>query len=86
VPELPANILGDARLRIELSQKTLAAASEEPTFGAGARVRHPILGPGVIQDVDRGRRAYTVRFQSVETPRAISFRVQMESVAPASGR
>jgi DNA helicase-2/ATP-dependent DNA helicase PcrA len=86
VPELPANLLGDARLRIELSQKTLAAASEEPMFRAGAHVRHPILGPGEILDVDLARRAYLVRFQAVQTPRAITFRVQMEGVTPTSGQ
>jgi DNA helicase-2/ATP-dependent DNA helicase PcrA len=81
VPPLPADLLGDARLRIELSQQTLAAASEEPTFAAGASVQHPILGPGEILDVDRGRRAYLVRFRSIETPRAISFRVRMNGIA-----
>lgn len=74
-------------MRIELSQKTLATASENPRFQTGARVRlsaasHPILGPGEILEVDQGRRAYLVRFQSVETPRTVSFRVQMEDTAP----
>ena len=47
-------------------------------FDIGQRVRHEILGPGTVTDIDTDRAAYVVKFDSVETPRTLSFRVKLE--------
>ena len=40
----------------------------------GQRVMHDIMGGGMVVDIDRGRMAYVIRFDSLPTPRRINFR------------
>ena len=44
----------------------------------GTRVRHPILGEGTVTDVDTERGAHMVKFDAMDTPRAIAFKAKLE--------
>ena len=64
----------------EAYNKTLSAKSAAPDFHVGERVKHPIMGEGVIKDVDMKKNAYIVQFVELKTPRAISFRAKLEKM------
>ena len=48
-------------------------------FAVGARVRHPIMGPGTVVAVDEDKGAHVVQFDGAATPRAISFKARLEA-------
>ena len=55
-------------------QNRLTAQTQELRFVVGQRVMHDIMGGGMVVDIDRGRMAYVIRFDSLPTPRRINFR------------
>jgi DNA helicase-2/ATP-dependent DNA helicase PcrA len=71
-------LISEAREYIGSSERLLSAAPDRQAFGVGQRVRHEILGPGTVTGIDADRAAYVVKFDSVETPRTLSFRVRLE--------
>ena len=71
-------LIRDARDYICLSEKYLPERGPE-VFEPGRRVRHPIMGPGTVVDVDTVKGAHVVKFDGLETPRAISFRAKLET-------
>ena len=72
-------LVKEARDYIEASERYLPEKQAE-AFTIGQRVRHEILGPGTVVDVDTGKGAHIVRFDGIATPRAISFRAKLEAV------
>jgi len=72
------SLIREAREYIALSEKTLPEEAAKAAFAPGARVRHAIMGPGTVIDVDFGRGAHLVQFDGAATPRAISFRAKLE--------
>ena len=77
--EPPAEgLIRGAREYIALSEHTLPADSDRTVFAAGTRVRHPILGPGVVVAADEDKGAHLVQFDGAATPRAISFKAKLE--------
>jgi DNA helicase-2/ATP-dependent DNA helicase PcrA len=39
-----------------------------------------VFGPGTVTDVDKDKGAHVVKFDSMETPRRISFRAKLEKI------
>ena len=74
------SLIREAREYIALSEKTLPAEAARAAFVPGTRVRHAIMGPGTVTDVDLSRGAHIVQFDSAATPRAISFRAKLEKL------
>ena len=72
-------LIRDAREYISFSEKYLPESGPE-VFAIGQRVRHPIMGPGTVTDVDTVKGAHLVKFDGLDTPRAISFRAKLEKV------
>ena len=70
-------LLRDAFRHIEASERLLAPASEQAQFQPGDRVRHAIMGDGMIVEVDLAASAYVVQFDILPTQRRISFRVKL---------
>ena len=70
-------LLRDAFRHIEASERLLAPASEQAQFQPGDRIRHAIMGDGVIVEVDLAASAYVVQFDILPTQRRISFRVKL---------
>ena len=70
-------LIRDARDYIAANEKRLPEAEPE-TFAIGQRVRHSIMGPGTVVDIDTVKGAHIVQFDGIATPRAISFRARLE--------
>ncbi|MCR4935092.1 MAG: UvrD-helicase domain-containing protein [Oscillospiraceae bacterium] len=70
-------LLREARAFIALRSRALAEQLPQP-FPPGRRVRHAVFGSGTVLEADRDRGAHLVRFDSLPTPRAISFRAKLE--------
>ena len=71
-------LIRDARDYIAVSEKFLPEEEQKAGFEPGQRVRHGILGEGTVTEVDTERKAYLVKFDSLDTQRRISFRVKLE--------
>ncbi len=72
-------LIRGAREYIALSERTLPLEASRAAFEVGARVRHPIMGPGTVVAVDEDKGAHVVQFDGAATPRAISFKARLEA-------
>ena len=72
-------LIRGAREYIALSERTLPLEASRAAFEVGARVRHPIMGPGTVVAVDEDKGAHVVQFDGATTPRAISFKARLEA-------
>ncbi len=73
------SLLKDAQEAIDQAYSRL----EEPEpqrFADGQRVRHSVFGSGTVLHTDLEKRAYTVQFDDMPTPRSISFRARLEAL------
>lgn len=57
-----------------------SAGGKEAEFAKGDKIVHRVFGQGEIMSVDDEKKAYRIRFDSMATPREISFRVKMAKV------
>ncbi|MBR2583017.1 MAG: UvrD-helicase domain-containing protein [Oscillospiraceae bacterium] len=73
-----ADLIAEAKEYITYSEKYLPGKAEENVFAPGTRVRHAIMGEGTVEALDLEMRAYLVKFDCMETPRAISFKAKLE--------
>ena len=73
-------LIKEAEDYIELSRKYLPDSESDIVFPVGQRIRHAVFGTGTVTDVDRDRGAHVIQFDSMDTPRRISFRVKMERI------
>ena len=74
-------LLQEAGAYIQYAQSTLLQQGE--LLPPGTRVQHAMFGPGTVLEIDLERGAHLVRFDSMSTPRQISFRARL---APLSGQ
>lgn len=72
--ELNESLKAEAERYISSVQGRITANAQELRFVVGQRVMHDIMGGGMVVDIDRGRMAYVIRFDSLPTPRRINFR------------
>lgn len=70
--------LEQASAAIAFADQRIADLSTSSSFAVGDRVKHPAFGVGVVREVDRDMRAYTIEFDSLDTTRAITFRAKLE--------
>ena len=47
---------------------------------AGQRIRHVVFGEGTVMDVDNNKGAHIIKFDAIDTPRTISFKVKIEKM------
>ena len=71
--------LSCARAAYAASDKWMAGLAADARFSPGDCVLHKAFGRGVIERLDEGKRAYIVHFDSLDTPRAISFRAKLDA-------
>ena len=71
------DLIADAREYIKLSAYRLRDEKAASHFAAGARVYHAAFGVGTVLEADDETEAYTVRFDRMDTPRTIAYRVKM---------
>ena len=67
-----------ARAAYAANDQWIAGMSTDVQFRKGSRVRHAVFGEGIVEEIDMQKRAYIVRFDGLDTTRAISFRVKLE--------
>ena len=70
-------LIADAREYIGATERYLPDGEETVLFEPGDRVTHKYLGAGTVLKTDTGKSAYLVLFDSVGTPRSISFRTPL---------
>ena len=73
-------LIREARSYIAANASALPSEEGPKTFPPGARVRHPILGPGTVVEADTDKGAHIVKFDAMDTPRAIAFRAKLEEL------
>ena len=73
-------LIKETKEYIALSQKYMPKCESDIAFPVGQRVRHAVFGPGTVTDVDKDKGAHVVQFDSMETPRRISFRAKLEKI------
>ena len=66
-----------ARGYIAATERFLPEDASAPRFEVGQRVDHPVFGRGTVIEVDINRGAHIVKFDSMDTPRSISFRAKL---------
>ena len=71
------SLIEDARAYIAAAEKYLPENVNEDRLAPGTRVRHSILGEGEILECDADKAAYLIKFDGVDTPRRISFKVKL---------
>ncbi|MBO6040626.1 MAG: UvrD-helicase domain-containing protein, partial [Oscillospiraceae bacterium] len=72
-------LIREARDYIAVSERFLPEEEQKADFAVGARVRHAVLGEGTVVEIDAEKGAHIVKFDTVATPRAISFRAKLEA-------
>ncbi len=73
-------LIADAREYVRASERYLPDSTDEGRFSEGDRVSHEVLGPGTVVAVDTDKGAHLVQFDSMATPRAISFRAKLKKL------
>ncbi len=71
-------LIREAREAIATSERFLPEELAKASFAVGKRVRHAVLGAGTVIEIDTEKGAHVVRFDNMNTPRRISFRVKLE--------
>ena len=70
-------LIKDAREYAASRERFLTEGDPASVLEVGSRVSHPVLGEGEIIEVDTERGAHIVKFNGLDTPRAISFRAKL---------
>lgn len=73
------SLLEEARNYIANAARLLPEDQEKTYFTEGTRVRHFVFGEGTVQEVDTDQGAYLIAFDSLPTPRKISFKAKLET-------
>ena len=75
-------LIAETREYIRLVDSRFDGAFSGPaeTYAAGDRVVHSVFGPGTVLEPDLMKAAYLIQFDSMDTPRSISFKVKLEKV------
>ncbi len=73
-------LIRQAREYAASSEARLVPDDTKFALEIGARVRHPVFGEGTIQDIDRDKLAYVVKFDGITTKRTISFQAKLEKL------
>ena len=78
--ELDPGLKAEAQRYISSAHNRLKGLSGQQRLNVGDRVRHDIMGNGVIEDIDEERMAYVVKFDELPTTRKINFKANLKEV------
>lgn len=76
-------LIAAARDHIRLVNLRLSGGAQTASFNSGDRVVHKVFGAGTVLEPDLASAAYLIQFDSMDTPRSISFRVALKPEAEA---
>ncbi len=71
-------LIKEAREYIEVTTRFLPEDLAPAALAAGTRVRHMVFGEGTVLDADLDKAAHLIQFDTMATPRSISFRAKLE--------
>ncbi|MBQ6335791.1 MAG: UvrD-helicase domain-containing protein [Ruminococcus sp.] len=72
------SLITDAQNYIEATEKYMPENLDSIVLQSGQRVRHAVFGEGTVVDADTNKGAHLIKFDSMDTPRTISFKVKLE--------
>lgn len=72
------SLIAEARHYIELTSGLMPENRAGSAFKPGQKILHEILGAGTIIEVDEAKGFYLIRFDCMNTPRKISFKVRLK--------
>ena len=72
-----AGLIRETERAVAASLARLSPQEQAAAFAVGDRVRHAVFGDGTVLAADSDEKCYTIRFDGMETPRAIAFRVRL---------
>ena len=78
--ELDPALKAEAQRYISSAHNRLKGLSGQQRLNVGDRVRHDIMGNGVIEGIDEERMAYVVKFDELPTTRKINFNANLKEV------
>ncbi|MBR4824640.1 MAG: UvrD-helicase domain-containing protein [Spirochaetaceae bacterium] len=78
--EVPEHLVKNTLRYIEDTNAALAKISALSGLKKDDRISHAILGSGTIIDVDAVKHVYTVKFDSISTPRKMSFKAPLKKI------
>lgn len=78
--ELDAGLVDEAGAFIRSSERDMTAVESAAGFAVGDRVRHAVMGEGSILEVDEDKKAFVIKYDSISTPRKISFKAKLEKI------
>ena len=71
-------LIREARDYVRSSEARLSGGEPAEGLPAGTRVRHAVFGEGTVTAADTGMGANIIKFDGIDTPRAIAFRAKLE--------
>lgn len=71
-------LIAETKNYIHYSNRYLDGYITEQTFQVGDKIIHNVFGQGRIKSILSDRNAYMIKFEQIETPRIISFRVPIK--------
>lgn len=71
-------LIAETKNYIHYSNRYLDGYVAEQTFQVGDKIIHNVFGQGKIKSILSDRNAYMIKFEQIETPRIISFRVPIK--------
>ncbi len=77
---LPENLLNTAKKYIELNSQNLQKIQSLSSLQINDRVKHNILGTGIIIQIDQTKHNYTIQFDQIPTPRIMSFKAPLTKI------
>lgn len=78
VVELPENLVRDSKRYIDDSESMLSKLTALQGLKIGDKVSHGVLGKGIITEIDETKHVYTVKFDTIPTPRKMSFKAPLK--------
>ena len=72
-----AGLIRETERAVAASLARLSPQEQAAAFAVGDRVRHAVFGDGTVLAADSDEKCYTIRFDGMETPRVIAFRVRL---------
>ena len=80
VNEPKDSLVKEARDYIDATVKYMPENLNSIILPIGQRVRHSVFGEGTVTDVDTDKGAHLIKFDTIDTPRMISFKVKLELI------
>ena len=73
-------LISEARSYIQYINSRLTTENKSDCLPIGQKINHMIFGNGEITDIDMDKGAYLIKFDELDTPRSIAFRVKLDKI------